>query len=93
MVKSLETTQRLSQPVQMQLYEREGEMRQEFLLNKRDSVLTVARISPGFTADILDKWQEREQTMNLPDFTNPAAAAHAGPNSMKSVSRQKRSSR
>ena len=77
MVKSLETTQRLSQPVQMQLYEREGEMRQEFLLNKRDSVLTVARISPGFTADILDKWQEREQTMNLPDFTNPAAAAHA----------------
>ena len=52
-------------------------MRQEFLLNKRDSVLTVARISPGFTADLLDKWQERERTLNLPDFTNPAAAAHA----------------
>lgn len=77
MVKSLETAQRLSQPVQTQLYEREGEMRQEFMLNKRDSVLTVARLSPGFTADMLDRWQAREQAISLPDFTNPAAAAHA----------------
>lgn len=77
MVKSLETAQRLSQPVTASVYEREGEMRQEFLLNKRDSLLTVSRISPAFTATMLDRWQEREKSVNLPDFTNPAAAARA----------------
>lgn len=77
MVKSLETAQRLSQPVTVSLYEREGEMRQEFLLNKRDSLLAVARISPGYTAEMLDRWQEREKQISLPDFTNPAAAARA----------------
>ncbi len=77
MVKSLETAQRLSQPVTASAYEREGETRQEFLLNKRDSLLTVSRISPGFTATMLDRWQEREQSVSLPDFTNPAAAARA----------------
>ncbi|VTP69308.1 Uncharacterized phage-encoded protein [Leclercia adecarboxylata] len=77
MVTSLETAQRLSQPVTASLYEREGETRQEFLLNKRDSLLTVSRISPGFTAAMLDRWQERERNANIPDFTNPAAAARA----------------
>lgn len=77
MVKSLETAQRLSQPVSANAYEREGEMRQEFLLNKRDSLLTVSRLSPAFTAEMLDRWQEREKTVGLPDFTNPAAAARA----------------
>lgn len=77
MVKSLETAQRLSQPVTVNLYEREGETLQEFLLNKRDSLLTVVRISPGYTAEMLDRWQEREKQIILPDFTNPAAAARA----------------
>lgn len=77
MVKSLETAQRLSSPVTGHLYEREGEMREEFLLNKRDSLLTVARISPAYTAEMLDRWQEREKDISLPDFTNPAAAARA----------------
>ncbi|WLI76707.1 phage antirepressor KilAC domain-containing protein [Kosakonia sp. H02] len=77
MVKSLETAHRLSQPVNANVYEREGEMRQEFLLNKRDSLLTVARLSPGFTAEMLDRWQEKEKLISLPDFTNPAAAARA----------------
>lgn len=52
-------------------------MRQEFCLNKRDSLLTVARLSPGFTAEALDRWQDREKCVHLPDFTNPAAAARA----------------
>ncbi|SEK23944.1 Phage antirepressor protein YoqD, KilAC domain [Kosakonia sacchari] len=77
MVKSLETAQRLSQPVNEHPYEREGEMRQEFLLNKRDSLLTVSRLSPTFTAEMLDRWQEKEKLISLPDFTNPAAAARA----------------
>lgn len=77
MVTSLETAQRLSQPVTASAYEREGEMWQEFLLNKRDSLLTVSRLSPGFTAAMLDCWQERERNVNIPDFTNPAVAARA----------------
>lgn len=76
-IKSLETTQRLSQPLTVGLYEREGEMRQEFCLNKRDSLLAVARLSPGFTAEALDRWHDKEQRAHLPDFTNPAAAARA----------------
>jgi len=77
LIKSLETAQRLSNPIMVNLYEREGEMRQEYCLNKRDSLLAVARLSPGFTAEALDRWQERERSAHLPDFTNPAAAARA----------------
>ncbi|RAU33548.1 MULTISPECIES: phage antirepressor KilAC domain-containing protein [unclassified Pantoea] len=77
LIKSLETAQRLSQPVTVSLYEHEGESRQEFLLNKRDSLLAVARLSPGFTADLLDRWQEKEKIAQLPDFTDPAEAARA----------------
>lgn len=77
LIKSLETAQRLSQPLSVNLYEREGQTRQEFCLNKRDSLLAVARLSPGFTADALDRWQALEERVHLPDFTNPAEAARA----------------
>nr|WP_318382410.1 phage antirepressor KilAC domain-containing protein [uncultured Enterobacter sp.] len=76
-IMSLETAQSLSQPVSVGLFERDGESYQEFFLNKRDSLLTVARLSPAFTAQALDRWQAREQSVGLPDFTNPAAAARA----------------
>ncbi|POP47094.1 hypothetical protein CHU32_03900 [Superficieibacter electus] len=76
-INGLETAQRFTQPVTVSLYEREGETYQEFFLNKRDSLLAVARLSPGFTAAALDRWQEREKRDNLPDFTNPATAARA----------------
>ncbi|MCZ4057949.1 phage antirepressor KilAC domain-containing protein [Pantoea sp. LMR881] len=77
LIKSLETAQRLTQPIMINLYEHEGEMRQEYCLNKRDSLFAVARLSPGFTAEALDRWQDREKNAHLPDFTNPAAAARA----------------
>jgi phage antirepressor YoqD-like protein len=77
LITSLETAQRLSQPVMVNLYAYQSEMRQEFHLNKRDSLLAVARLSPGFTAELLDLWQQREQFTHLPDFTNPAEAARA----------------
>ncbi|WP_210456455.1 phage antirepressor KilAC domain-containing protein [Pantoea ananatis] len=76
-IKSLETAQRLSQPLSVNLYEREGQTREEFCLNKRDYLLAVARLSPGFTADALDRWQALEERVHLPDFTNPAEAARA----------------
>ena len=77
LIKSLETTQRLSQPLSVNLYERQGETREEYLLNKRDSLQAIARLAPAFIAQALDYWQEREQRAHLPDFTNPAVAARA----------------
>ena len=53
----------------------------EFLSDKRDSLVIVARLSPEFTAAVVDRWQELENqqkmTALLPDFTNPAEAARA----------------
>jgi phage regulator Rha-like protein len=47
---------------------------------KRDSIVVVARLSPQFTAKLVDRWQELEARLRapaLPDFTNPAIAARA----------------
>jgi phage antirepressor YoqD-like protein len=54
----------------------------EFKLNKRDSLVLVARLSPEFTGAVVDRWLELESAaavpaIALPDFTNPAAAARA----------------
>jgi phage regulator Rha-like protein len=51
----------------------------EYLVNKRDSYVIVAQLSPEFTARLVDRWQELESKtlFALPDFTNPAIAARA----------------
>lgn len=77
LINSLETAQRLTQPLRPVGYQHQGETYQEYLLNKRDSLLLIARISPAFTSVLLDRWHEREQWLDLPDFTNPATAARA----------------
>jgi hypothetical protein len=50
-------------------------------VGKRDSYVIVAQLSPEFTARLVDRWQELEQQVSnpyqLPDFSNPAAAARA----------------
>jgi len=49
-----------------------------FHVNKRDSYVVVAQLSPEFTARLVDRWQELEsQAYALPDFTDPAKAARA----------------
>ncbi len=77
LIKSQETAQRLTQPLRPVDYRHQGETYQEYLLNKRDSLLVIARISPTFTSVLLDRWHERERVLDLPDFTNPATAARA----------------
>lgn len=49
------------------------------MVNKRDSYVVVAQLSPEFTAKLVDRWQELENInkAQLPDFTNPAIAARA----------------
>lgn len=45
---------------------------------KRDSIVVVARLSPEFTASLVDRWQELESKNNaLPNFNDPVEAARA----------------
>jgi phage antirepressor YoqD-like protein len=48
-----------------------------YKINKRSSYIIVAQLSPEFTADLVDRWQELEakEKPALPDFTNPVIAA------------------
>ncbi|WP_261537132.1 phage antirepressor KilAC domain-containing protein [Burkholderia multivorans] len=66
--------------------ERREETAQVYLFSgeqgKRDSIVVVAQLSPEFTARLVDRWQELEQqaakpAIQLPDFTDPEAAARA----------------
>jgi len=51
----------------------------QYRVGKRDSYVIVAQLSPEFTAALVDRWQELESKsgLQLPDFSNPAAAARA----------------
>ncbi len=77
LIKSLETSRQFSQPLRTVDYQRAGKTGREYQLNKRDSLMVIARLSPSFTAVALDRWHERELQHDLPDFTNPAVAARA----------------
>jgi phage regulator Rha-like protein len=62
------------------MHPQNGQWYTEFLSDKRDSLVVVARLSPEFTAAVIDRWQELETQNNalaLPNFTDPAAAAEA----------------
>ena len=57
-----------------------GVVTQVYQIGKRDSYVIVAQLSPEFTAALVDRWQELEQQVSvvqLPDFSNPVAAARA----------------
>lgn len=43
-----------------------GQQYQEYKINKRDSYVVVAQLSPLFTARLVDRWQELENGTNKP---------------------------
>jgi len=48
------------------VHEQNGQEYQEYWFNKRDSLVLVARLSPEFTAAVVDRWQELESKSQLP---------------------------
>ena len=59
-----------------------GQQYIEYISDKRDSLVIVARLSPEFMAAVIDRWQVLEAgasqpVIAMPDFTNPAEAARA----------------
>lgn len=53
----------LTQPLAEFPFEHNGNQYAEYRFNKRDSLVLVARLSPQFTAKIVDRWQELESRM------------------------------
>lgn len=63
---------------------------QVYHLQKRDSYVVVAQLSPEFTGRLVDRWQELEERVHaLPDFTNPAEAARAWADQVEMVQKQR----
>ncbi|WP_258041621.1 phage antirepressor KilAC domain-containing protein [Citrobacter amalonaticus] len=50
----------LTAPLALFDFEHNGNVYQEYRFNKRDSLVLVARLSPEFTAAVVDRWQELE---------------------------------
>lgn len=58
-------------------FEHRGNVYQEYRFNKRDSLVLVARLSPEFTARIVDRWQELEAQAAAPQFNIPTTLSGA----------------
>ena len=48
------------------IHEQNGQQYIEFLSDQRDSLVIVARLSPEFTAAVIDRWQALEANTNSP---------------------------
>lgn len=70
----LAADQLLTSPLAMFPYEHRGNTYYEFRFNKRDSLVLVARLSPSFTAAVVDRWQELEG-MQSPQIPQTMAQA------------------
>ncbi|MDI2594086.1 Rha family transcriptional regulator [Pseudomonas sp. 681] len=65
-----------------------GVVVQEYLVNKRDSFVVVAQLSPEFTAALVDRWQALEEQSGRPMTQAEITAANA--NHLVAVERQQR---
>jgi len=59
-IRRLETDQLLTAESQRSDFDHNGNIYEQWILGKRDSYLLVARLSPEFTAKLVDRWQELE---------------------------------
>lgn len=57
--------------------EQNGQLYPEYLCDKRDSLIIVARLSPEFTAALVDRWQELESKHQAPQFNIPQTLPEA----------------
>jgi phage antirepressor YoqD-like protein len=64
----------LTAPLAQFDFEHNGNVYQEYHFNKRDSLVIVARLSPEFTAAVVDRWQELEAAQ-LPSIPRSFAEA------------------
>ena len=55
----------LTAPLAQFDFEHNGNVYQEYRFNKRDSLVIVARLSPEFTAAVVDRWQELEEVQSV----------------------------
>lgn len=55
----------LTAPLAQFDFEHNGNVYQEYRFNKRDSLVVVARLSPEFTAAVVDRWQELEERRSI----------------------------
>lgn len=55
----------LTAPLAQFDFEHNGNVYQEYRFNKRDSLVIVARLSPEFTAAVVDRWQELEEGQSV----------------------------
>ncbi|QGW18249.1 MULTISPECIES: phage antirepressor KilAC domain-containing protein [Leclercia] len=55
----------LTAPLAQFDFEHNGNVYQEYRFNKRDSLVVVARLSPEFTAAVVDRWQELEEGRDI----------------------------
>ncbi|QWA09813.1 phage antirepressor KilAC domain-containing protein [Sodalis ligni] len=56
----------LTAPLAQFDFEHNGNSYTEYRFNKRDSLVLVARLSPEFTAAVVDRWQELEKQITVP---------------------------
>jgi phage regulator Rha-like protein len=57
--------------------EQNGQQYMQCVLSKRDSLVLVARLSPEFTARIVDRWQELEAQQVKPAYAIPKTLSEA----------------
>ncbi|EKO3556518.1 phage antirepressor KilAC domain-containing protein [Vibrio metschnikovii] len=62
LIRSLMDGQVLAAQIEPLKFEYRGQWFDYFELNKRDSLVVVARLSPQFTAVVIDRWQELERS-------------------------------
>lgn len=78
-IKDLLAAEILDAQIEPLKFEYRGQWFDYYELNKRDSLILVARLSPEFTAHIVDRWQELEcqSKQHTVDINNPHALRKA----------------